>query len=221
MTSYDVQLQLHLHRCSETCLKHQWRGVNHVSCVPSSRWVKYAMEWLPVAASWRSGRAGLKILGRHSWSLLHNQRGGKGGWATQNISEKMYEQLGFILADARRRGFSYVVGGDFNSQLDIGVRGELLDQFCQACHLSVLNRNAPVHESWTFESCMGIRRRIDFLLCHVSLSVHAAAASHEFDIGPFMDALMLPPPTIPMQDVLADNVDGAQIRRQIDCTSLC
>ena len=96
---------------------------------------------------------------------------------------QLYEQFRFILADARRRGFSYVVAGDFNSQLDIGVRGELLDQFCQACNLLLLNRNAPVHESYAFESSLGVRRRIDLLLCHVSLSVHAAAASHEFDMG--------------------------------------
>ena len=79
--------------------------------------------------------------------------------------------------------FSYVVRGDFNSQLDIEVCGDLLDHFCEACNLLVLNKHAPVHESWTFESSFGVRKRIDFLLCHVSIFVQAAVASHESDMG--------------------------------------
>ena len=67
---------------------------------------------------------------------------------------------------------------------------------------------------------MGVRRKIDFLLCHVSLSVHAAAASHEFDMGSDHGAVYgcidATPTQKPMQDVLADIVDGAQIRRRDD-----
>lgn len=96
---------------------------------------------------------------------------------------RLYEQLQFVLEDARRRGFTYMVGGDFNTQLGVGTRGDLLEQMCLAYGLAVLNRDSRIQESWTFESSMGIRRRIDFLLCHVSLSVQSACTSCNFDLG--------------------------------------
>ena len=120
---------------------------------------------------------------------------------------QLYEQLQFILADARRRGFSYVVGGDFNSQLDIGVRGELLDQFCQACILLVLNRNVPVHghlkAAWESDEVLTFCCAM-FLFPYMQ-PLPVMSLTWVLIIGPFMDALMLPPPAKPMPDV----VDGA------------
>ena len=73
----DFQLRLHLQGWSEIGLKHHWRFARHVSCVPSSRWVKHAM-YVAVAA-------GLKILGPHSWRLLRELWGGKSGWTMQRM----------------------------------------------------------------------------------------------------------------------------------------
>ena len=46
----------------------------------------------------------------------------------------VYDQLRFILLEAQQLGYKSVVGGDFNTQQHVGIRGEmladLLDQFC-------------------------------------------------------------------------------------------
>ena len=57
----DFQQRLHLQSWSETCLKHYWRFARHVSCVPSNRWIKRVMEWIPPGSRVR-GRP------RNSWA---------------------------------------------------------------------------------------------------------------------------------------------------------
>ena len=53
-------------------------------------------------------------------------------------------------------------GGDFNTQLHVGQRGDLL---MQKAHMfnTVVAHAEKEHDSWTF--CMGVRRRLDVGLC--------------------------------------------------------
>ena len=71
----------------------------------------------------------------------------------------VYERLHQILEDARSKSFACIVGGDFNTQLHVGLRGDLLLQTLHMCQLHV--GDSEPDNSWAFCSSMGITRRID------------------------------------------------------------
>ncbi|CAE7372347.1 unnamed protein product, partial [Symbiodinium sp. CCMP2456] len=75
----------------------------------------------------------------------------------------VYDQLDWILADAQNMNYASVLGGDFNTQWNVGVRGDMIREFSYMFGLSLAN---PAHmpESWTFRSSAGIKRQIDFIL---------------------------------------------------------
>ena len=47
------------------------------------------------------------------------------GWETHDLY-RYYDQLTWVLDDARRHGRTIVLGGDFNTQLGVGIRGDCL-----------------------------------------------------------------------------------------------
>ena len=53
--------------------------------------------------------------------------------------QTVYDQLHLILDGAARVGAQVVVGGDFNTQLHVGHRGEVLEHFCTNFGLHVAN----------------------------------------------------------------------------------
>ena len=72
------------------------------------------------------------------------------------------------MEQARRLQFGLVVGGDFNTQLHVGFRGSLLNDLVDRLELQIANDDVnhdPHKDTWTFESSMGVRRRIDFFCC--------------------------------------------------------
>ena len=77
------------------------------------------------------------------------------------------------------------LGGDFNSQVGVGDRGRRLDELCAAFHLSILNsdENGLSEEQWTFQSALGARRRIDFILTSSHFTCNFAGASNHLHLG--------------------------------------
>ena len=77
---------------------------------------------------------------------------------------------------AKACGRPIIIGSDFNSQLGIGIRGELLSSSAVWNGLLVANGMTCENggDSWTFESTMGIRRRIDFMLLSQNCCLFAA-----------------------------------------------
>ena len=66
-----------------------------------------------------------------------------------------------------------MIGGDFNTQIDIGYPGECLDVFvCTFC-LTIANKNnAPWDDQWTFRSTLGEKRKNGFYYSVFSFSMH-------------------------------------------------
>ena len=86
------------------------------------------------------------------------------------------------LLEGRRKGCRLVVGGDFNTQLSIGSRGDLLEEICECFGLAVANDGNNAEE-WTFQSSLGVRRRPDYILLDRCLLIRAASPFNYFDMG--------------------------------------
>ena len=71
-----------------------------------------------------------------------------------------YDQLRVCLEEAWQMGHTIIVGGDFNTQVGVGIRGLLLDELAHSFDLVVANSDGDGEQHWTFESSMGVRRRI-------------------------------------------------------------
>ena len=61
-----------------------------------------------------------------------------------------YTELCEVLSDADKQNFRVVVGGDFNTVLHHGTRGEFLDQVLSQLNLKVLKDGDDFESSWTF-----------------------------------------------------------------------
>ena len=76
------------------------------------------------------------------------------------------------------------MGGDFNCQLNWGVRGIAVQSLADAFGLQVTNNaDTDWENQWTFRNTMGIKRRIDFIIASRSLVASESKATVEIDLG--------------------------------------
>ena len=78
-------------------------------------------------------------------------------------AKRMYDQLHWILADAQKMQYAFVIGGDFNTQWNVGVRGDMIREFSHMFGLCLANHE-QLPESWTFRTSAGICRFHPFQL---------------------------------------------------------
>ena len=64
------------------------------------------------------------------------------GYSRQDL-EETFEQLRCTVSEAQRKNRSVIIGGDFNTQYNVGVRGILLEQFIQEVGLCINNGTIP------------------------------------------------------------------------------
>ena len=69
----------------------------------------------------------------------------------------VYELLHCVLTEAQSLGHATVVGGDFNSQLRVGTRGDMLQELSSMFSLQVANE-ACGPDAWTFRNSAGETR---------------------------------------------------------------
>ena len=88
--------------------------------------------------------------------------------------------------ETRKLQFGFVVGGDLNTELNIGFRGSLFSDLVDTFELQIANdedNHDPDADMWTFESSMGVRRRIYFLFFSFSLPLLSASATDYINMG--------------------------------------
>ena len=85
------------------------------------------------------------------------------------------------LTNATRWAYAYsrsvIVGGDFNTTLvSTSPRCQKLHEYANGFNLVISNEqdNHPIGNKWTFESSMGVRRQLDYILVGPSLVVNEA-----------------------------------------------
>ena len=103
-----------------------------------------------------------------------------------DMLEHLYTVLHGCMEETQQRRFGIVVGGDFNTQLNIGFREMLLNDLVAAFDLQIANdyvNHQPDVETWTFEGSTGIRRRIEFSLFSAHLPFLSGSATSHLDMG--------------------------------------
>ena len=104
---------------------------------------------------------------------------------TEEELHNAYDQMRTAADSAWHRGLGIVVGGDFNTQLGLGLRGILLNELADAYNMNITNGNTDngTDDSWTFCSSMGAKRRLDYILASSNLQVMSASPTGELDLG--------------------------------------
>ena len=96
-----------------------------------------------------------------------------------------YRDLRTFAREACLLGRYCVIGGDFNTQLHVGVRGELLDELASEFEMIICNEhdNLDSANAWTFESALGHQRSIDYILVSGDLHVSDSMAINDLCMG--------------------------------------
>ena len=78
-----------------------------------------------------------------------------------------------------------IVGGDFNTALNVGHRGDCLVDFCNNFELSIANSNGLDWDDnqWTFKSWNGSLRRIHFVCYNTFANLDESSATSVLDLG--------------------------------------
>ena len=77
----------------------------------------------------------------------------------------LYTTLSGLAEEARSAGKRVIIGGDFNTQLIVGVRSESMGNFASEHHLSITadGVDLPWDRTWTFRSSLGNKRQLDYV----------------------------------------------------------
>ena len=80
--------------------------------------------------------------------------------------EECFEDIGKLCMEAIDKNFSIIIGRDFKASFSAGVRGTYLRNFCFQFNLNILGKlDGPLSENnWTFQSALGEKRRINYIL---------------------------------------------------------
>ena len=105
------------------------------------------------------------------------------GYDIEHFNET-FDQLRCFASAGRRKGRRLVIGGDFNTQIDIGERGECLNEFVRTFCLTIANKSTtPWDDQWTFRSCLGDTRKIAFITVSSAFQCIDGKAVSEIDLG--------------------------------------
>ena len=98
--------------------------------------------------------------------------------------DQTFDQLRCVVDQGQKQKRKIIIGGDFNSQVNVGYRGTQLQSLVDSFALTITNNlDIPWEMQWTFESSMGIKRKIDFVLISRSFELISGHASNEINLG--------------------------------------
>ena len=105
---------------------------------------------------------------------------------SQDELQTFYDQLFYGLRGLKQHCVGAIVGGDFNTQLCVGLRGQMLKDLLHSFVFEIANGQSEMQnadDTWTFRSSAGIKRRIDFSLYSSHLCCFDGHARNDLDLG--------------------------------------
>ena len=89
------------------------------------------------------------------------------------------------VAHAHQHKYRCVIGGDFNAEIGRGWRGAELESLAAELGLVIsnVNENEDLGNQWTFRSCVGRRRRLDYILVDAAVQYRNAKPSDLLDLS--------------------------------------
>ena len=87
--------------------------------------------------------------------------------------------------DAMDKGYTIILGGDFNLSLDQGYRGEVMEEFCSSFSMNIAGGVLMGNDAnmWTWKSPSGEYQRKDYILHSRSLRSDDTSSNLELDMG--------------------------------------
>ena len=103
------------------------------------------------------------------------------GYSMEEL-RSVYDMLHAVLDEAGRLQCKTIVGGDFNTELHVGHRGNFLDELAGMWGLQVANCENH-NNAGLFCSSPGVRRTIDFIMHGMNVNILKCNISDAFDLG--------------------------------------
>ena len=119
------------------------------------------------------------------------------GYPTESFNECL-DDIRVAVLDGQRHGMRCLLGGDFNTELYRGWRGDRLQELLHEMDLYACNDPSlsAAQSSWTFLSVLGARRTLDYCFASYGISTRSAEAVSSLDLGSdhrtVQSCLMLP-----------------------------
>ena len=103
------------------------------------------------------------------------------GGYDQHCFDYCFDHIRQTILEGQRLGMQCMIGGDFNSELNRGVRGDKLQQLLCEVGLVVCNdiSSLPFDDAWTFSSCLGVKRTLDYCMASSGLCITSARAIND------------------------------------------
>ena len=94
------------------------------------------------------------------------------------------DEIRYIILDAQQNGIRCLIGGDFNTDIRFGWRADLLNEVLSELGLCITNYNEELsfEDQWTFQSCLGTRRIIDYCIVSDDISFRTGSAINDLDL---------------------------------------
>ena len=102
-----------------------------------------------------------------------------------NEYENCLDDFRNCVLDGQRNGRKCMVGGDFNTDLLRGWRGDRLRELLLEVHLenSTSETNATFEDLWTFRSCLGQKRILDYCFVPSEITVQSSSSTDRLNLG--------------------------------------
>jgi len=86
---------------------------------------------------------------------------------------------------ARSMQFKCMIGGDFNTEIGRGIRSAEVLEFVNelGIHICNVNEDEYLDRQWTFRSCLGRLRRLDYIMIDIELHCSHAAPTDILNLG--------------------------------------
>ena len=97
--------------------------------------------------------------------------------------QECYELISDLIREARSCKTGVILGGDFNTQYLKGSRGILMHSLCMEYDSVVANNMENVHTSYSFESSLGSKCIIDYVVVSQAMAIYESDATNQLDLG--------------------------------------
>ena len=151
-----------------------------VSILVHSRWAEHILEFEQVSGRmvYADISIGGKIYRTISTYFPH------AGYPWSEFKDCLH-QLKDIVQNARGKQIKCMIGGDFNTEIGRGDRSAEMLAFVSEMGLQICNANDEEHLElqWTFRSCLGRLRRLDYILIDDDMHLTHAGPADLPDMG--------------------------------------
>lgn len=106
------------------------------------------------------------------------------GYATEDFNG-VFDYVRMGLLEAQCRGYKCLLGGDFNADIESGLRGARIRELQEEVGLDVTidSEHISFEHYWTFRSALGVKRQLDYCFIDASLGIMSNCATDALSLS--------------------------------------